>query len=228
MPKPPALKLGVFVLLLAVVAIVAWRLGFFQLTHPATLARAVRAVRAQPLAGPLFVAAYAIAVMFGLPASAFTLAGGAIFGFWWGLLLNWLGAALGATLAFLFANRLCTDACRSLLGRYSSRLEHAARSHGLMATLRLRLIPLVPFNLLNFGAALAGVTFRDYAIATAIGIVPGTAVYTYFADSLLSGAAGANRHALLNVSIAGGLLLALSFVPTLVRKARGTHEPSPS
>jgi uncharacterized membrane protein YdjX (TVP38/TMEM64 family) len=227
MPKPPAVKLGVFIAVLAVAAVVAWRLGFFQLTHPATLARAVRSVRAQRLAGPLFVAAYAIAIMFGLPGSAFTLAGGAIFGFWWGLLLNWLGATVGATLAFLFAHSLCGDACRSLLGRYSTRLEQAAQSHGLMATLRLRLIPLVPFNLLNFGAALAGVRFRDYVIATAIGIIPGTAVYTYFADSLLSGAAGANRHALLNVSVAGALLLALSFVPTLMRKVRTTREHTP-
>ncbi len=228
MPKPAAVKLGLFVAVLAAIALVAWRLGFFQLAHPATLARAVRSVRAHPFAGPLFVAAYTLAIMFGLPGSAFTLAGGAIFGFWWGLLLNWLGALAGATLAYLFAHALCGDVCRSLLGRYSSKLEQAAQSHGLMATLRLRLIPVVPFNLLNFGAALAGVPFRDYVLATAAGIIPGTAVYTYFADALLSGAAGASRHALLNVSLAGALLLAMSFVPTLVRKMRGTRQTSRS
>jgi uncharacterized membrane protein YdjX (TVP38/TMEM64 family) len=224
MAKPAALKLGIFVAIIAAVMVIAWRLGFFQLTHPATLARAVRGVRSQPLAAPLFIVAYAIATMFGLPGSAFTLAGGAIFGFWGGLLFNWLGAVAGATLAFLFAHALCKDTCRSLLGRHSTTLEQAAKSHGLMATLRLRLIPLVPFNLLNFGAALAGVRFRDYVIATAVGIIPGTAVYTYFADSLLSGAAGASRHALLNVSVAGALLLAISFAPTLVRKMRGQRD----
>ena len=225
MPKSGVFKLAVFVAIVGAAALIAWRFGFFDLAHPAALARAVRAARRQPFIVPLFVAAYAIAVTFGLPGTVFTLAGGAIFGLLWGVLLNWLGASLGATFAYLFAHSLCQGNCRSLLGRYSATLEHAAESHGLMATLRLRLIPVVPFNLLNFGAALAGVRFRDYVIATVVGIIPGTIVYTYFADSLLRGATGASRQALLNVSVASALLLALSFLPALVRKLRPARAP---
>lgn len=220
------LKLAVFVAVVAIAATIAWRVGFFQLVHPSRLATAVRDVRGHPLTAPLFVLAYALAVTFGLPGSAFTLAGGAIFGLAWGIVLNWLGATAGATLAYQFAHVVCKDACRSLLGRYSAKLEQAAKAHGFVATLRLRLIPVVPFNLLNFGAAFAGVPFRDYAMATALGIVPGTAVYTYFADSLLSGVEGASRHALINVSIAGGLLLAVSFVPALASKFRHSRSAS--
>lgn len=218
--KRGLLKLLLFLAIVGAAAVAAWRLGFFDLSHPATLARAVRSARAHEFAAPLFVLAYAAATTFGLPGSAFTLAGGAIFGLWLGLLLNWLGALLGATSAFLFAGTLCGESCRSLLGRYSERLERAAKQHGFAATLRLRLIPLVPFNLLNFGAALSGVPFRSYVAATALGIIPAMAVYTYFADSLLSGVAGASRHALLNVSVAGALLLAVSFLPTIVRRLR--------
>ena len=219
--KSGLLKLLGLAAIVAVALLVAWRFGFFELSHPATLARAVRAARGHPLAAPLFVLAYAAAVTFGLPGAVLTLAGGAIFGFWVGSLLNWIGATVGAITAYLFAAALCKEGCRSLLGRYSTTLERAASEHGFMATLRLRLIPIVPFNLLNFGAAFAGVHFRDYALATAIGIIPAMAVYTYFADAILGGVAGASRHALLNVSVAGALLIGASFAPALLNRLRG-------
>jgi uncharacterized membrane protein YdjX (TVP38/TMEM64 family) len=86
--------------------------------------------------------------------------------------------------------------------------------------LRLRLLPLVPFNVLSFAAGLAGVPFRPYLAATALGILPGTIVYTYFADSLLAGVEGASRQAFARVAAAGALLLAVSFGPALVRRLR--------
>ena len=66
----------------------------------------------------------------------------------------------------------------------------------------------------------AGVAARDYLIATAVGIIPGTLVYTYFADALLSGVEGASRGAWIRVAAAGALLILLSFVPALVTSAR--------
>lgn len=214
-------RAGLFVLLLAAAALVAWKLGAFGLSDRKTLVVAIQRVRDYPLLVPAFLAAYALAVTFGLPAAPLTLAGGALFGFWRGTLLNWLGAMAGAFLAFSFAGSLCGHACRALLGRRGETVERLAAEHGLMATLRLRLIPVVPFSLLNYAAALTGVRRRDYLLGTAFGIIPGTAVYTYFADALLQGASGAGRHALVRVSIAGALLLILSFVPTLVRRMRG-------
>lgn len=213
-------RLALFVLILAVAVLVGWKLGLFELRDRKALLGLVRRVRGVPLLAPAFVAAYAAAVTFGLPASLFTLAGGVLFGFWFGFLLNWLGATLGAVFAYTFASALCGDGCRGLLGRWAETLEEVATKHGLIGTLRLRLIPVVPFSLLNFGAALAGVRRRDYYIATALGIIPGTAVYTFFADSLLQGAAGAGRHALIRVAVAGAVLLLLSFVPAFVHRVR--------
>ena len=206
---------------MASAALAAWRIGLFELTDRAALVAVVHRARSVRYLAPLFVAAYATAVTFGLPATAFTLAGGALFGFGPGLLLNWLGATIGAVLAYLFAGALCRDACRALLGRRAEALERLAETHGFWGTLRLRLIPVVPFAVLNFGAALAGVRRRDYVLATAIGIAPASAVYTYFADSLIAGAEGAGRRALVNVSIAGALLLLLSFAPALAHRLRG-------
>lgn len=222
-PRRRALiRLIVFLAIIAVVVVVAWRLGVLDLSDRATLLRAIARVREMPWLIPAFIIAYAVAITFGLPASAFTLAGGALFGFWQGLLFNWAGATIGAVLAYLFAHSLCRGTCRELLGRRASDLERLASEHGFMGTLRLRLIPVVPFNLLNFAAALAGVRRRDYILATAIGIIPGTAVYTYFADSLLAGAEGADRNALVRVAIAGALLLLLSFVPNVIQRLRRT------
>lgn len=213
-------KLGLFALVVGVAALIAWKLGLFALGDRAALLAAIHRARATPLLVPAFIAAYAAAVTFGLPASAFTLAGGILFGFWRGLLLNWIGAVLGAILAYLFASALCGDTCRELLGRRAQTLEQLATKHGFLGTLRLRLIPLVPFNLLNFAAALSGVRVGDYIAATALGIIPGTAVYTYFADSLVQGAAGAGRSALVRLLIAAALLLLLSFIPNVVQRAR--------
>ena len=214
-------RVALFAVVTAAAALLAWKLGVFELRDRDKLIGAINAARRLRFLVPVFVVAYAAAVTFALPAAPLTLAGGVLFGFWRGFLLNWLGATLGALLAYVFASALCGDACRALLGRRTDAMERLAAEHGFLGTLRLRLVPVVPFSLLNYAAALAGVRRRDYLLATALGIIPGTAVYTYFADSLLQGAAGAGRHALLRVSLAGALLLALSFVPALVRRVRG-------
>ena len=218
-------RLGLFLLVVAIASVAAWRFGLFELTNRETLAAALEKARSVPYLPLFFVVSYAVAVTFGLPATAFTLAGGALFGFGAGLLLNWLGATIGAVLAYSFAGALCGEDCRGLLGRRAESLEQLALTHGFLGTLRLRLIPAVPFTLLNYGAALAGVRRRDYVLATAIGIIPGAAVYTYFAESLVQGVEGAGRQALVNVSIAGALLILLSFIPTLAQRlARGRRK----
>ena len=221
-------KLGLFLLTVAIAGITAWWLGLFELTNRDALAATIEKVRSVRYLPLLFVAAYAIATTFGLPAAAFTLAGGALFGFGPGLLLNWLGATIGAVLAYSFAGALCRDSCRALLGRRAQALERLATTHGFLVTLRLRLIPVMPFALLNYGAALAGVGRRDYVLATALGIIPGAAIYTWFAGSLIQGVEGSGRQALLNAAIAGVLLVLLSFIPTLAHRfvRRGQQEPA--
>ena len=222
------LRLAVLVALVGAAALVAWRLGLFELRDPQRLAAAVRRVRTMPAAAPLFVAVYAAVAAFGLPATPLTLAGGAIFGTALGSLLNWLGATLGATGSFLLARHLGRDAFRRLLGRWGDqldRLDALGERRGFATVLRLRLIPVVPFNVLSFAAGLAGVGLRAFVAATALGIIPGTVIYTYFADSLLAGVEGASRQAFARVAAAAALLLALSFVPSLVKRLRRGGEP---
>ena len=216
--RSPYFKLALLAAVIGGAVLVARWAGLERYTDLETLAGAVRQARDLPFAPLLFVAAYAAIASFGLPALALTLAGGAIFGVGLGFALNWAGASLGAVGGYLIARALGRDAVGRLLGRHAGRLDALASAHGFATIFRLRLIPVVPFNVLNFAAGLAGVPLRAYAAGTALGIVPATFVYTYFADSLLGGAEGAREQALVRVAIAGGLLVLLSFVPVLARR----------
>lgn len=180
--------------------------------------RVVGTLRHAWWAPPAFVAAYMVACALDFSGLVLTLAGGAIFGFWWGALLNTIGANLGATAAFWVARTLGREGVRALVGNRLAGLDRLAEAQGFVWLLRLRLIPIVPFNLLNFGAGLTAMPWRRYAAATAIGVLPGTLVYTFFATALLAGSEAASREAFVRVALAGGLLILLSFVPTLARR----------
>ncbi|WP_411280217.1 DUF547 domain-containing protein [Gemmatimonas sp.] len=219
-PKTGAwLRLVIFVGFLLTLWLVARMLGFDEYISAERIGTTIRDARALPFAAAIFVVAYAVVATIGLPALPLTLAGGAIFGVAAGIALTWLGATLGATGAYLLARTLGGDALRRLLGSRAGTLDRLLGDGAFLTMLRLRLIPVVPFNALNFGAGLAGVRLSHYIAATAIGILPGTSVYTYFADSLLAGTEGARQTAFIRVAIAGVLLLALSYAPALAKRA---------
>lgn len=178
----------------------------------------LESVRASLWAPALFVLLYAAATALALPGSVLTIVGGAVFGFGWGAVLNTVGANLGANAAFGVARFLGRDGIQQLTRGRLAGLDRVAEQRGFWGLFALRLVPLVPFNALNFGAGLTALRWRDYALATVIGILPGTLVYTFFADALVRGSTDASRDAYLRLWIAGGLLLALSAVPALARR----------
>ena len=217
------LKVVALALLLATAALVAWKLGFFALRDPRALAAAIRRAREVPGIVPLFVATYALVATFGLPALPLTLAGGAMFGVGLGAALSWLGALLGASGAYALARLLGRDAVQGSIGKWGKRLDLLGERSGFLTILRLRLIAIVPFNLINLAAGLAGVPLRSYLAATALGIMPGTIVYTYFADSLVAGVEGAGHQAFVRVAVASVLLLLVSFAPSMARRLGARH-----
>lgn len=212
-------KLGLLIVLLVATFVFARHLG---LSHGgvAALAHRARLLRDARYAVPLFLLAYAVAGTLGVPGSILTLTGGAVFGFELGTLLNWIGATIGAIGGYWLARLLGRDAVERIGGRKIYALEKLADAHAFSTVLRLRLIPVVPFNALNFACGLVGLDFSSYVAGTVLGDLPVTAAYTYFADALLSGVAGARRAALLRASVAGGLLLLLSFLPALFKRLR--------
>ena len=224
----PWLRAAILIGILVGTTLLAWKFGFFALRDPKRLAEAVRRARDIRLIAPLFVVSYAVIAGLGLPATPLTLAGGAIFGTVLGSLLNWCGAVMGASASFFLARLLGRDAVHGILGKWSEKLDALSARAGFATLFRLRLLPVVPFNVLSFAAGLAGIPFRSFLAATALGIIPGTLVYTYFADSLLAGVEGASRRAFVRVALAAALLLAISFAPSLIARLRrhpgGTDE----
>lgn len=215
-------KLGLLVIILVA------SFGFahhLELTHGGmrAFAEQARGLQDARYAIPLFLLLYAVAGTLGVPGSILTLIGGAVFGFELGTLLNWIGATLGAIGGYWLARFLGRDAIERIGGRKIYALERLAESHAFLTTLRLRLIPVVPFAAVNFASGLVGLDFVSYLAGTMIGDLPVTAAYTYFADSLLSGVAGARRTALVHASVAGALLILLSFLPSLIKRLRKTR-----
>ncbi len=189
------------------------------LTREGALA-GIEALRGSTWAPFVFIAIYTVATALAIPGTVLTLSGGALFGTAFGTLFNWIGANLGANIAFWMSRALGRDGVQRLLGDRAEALDRVTRDYGFRGLLTLRLVPLVPFNALNFGSGFTGISGGSYALATAIGILPGTTVYTFFADSLLQGSQEASREAWIRVLIAGLLLVALSLLPTMVKRFR--------
>jgi len=134
--------------------------------------------RAGWLAPVVFVMIYVGLTVLLFPAVVATLAGGALFGVVAGSLITLVAAVLGATIAFAIGRRLGQADVQRLIGGRASRLEEWMRRRGFVALLYARLVPIVPFNLLNYAAGMTGMSLRSYVAATAIGIIPGTVAYT--------------------------------------------------
>ena len=171
-------------------------------------------------AGPLlFMALYAVATVLFLPGAVITLAGGALFGPLWGTLWNLTGATVGAALAFLIARYLGADWVARRAGPRMQRLNDGVATEGWRFVAFVRLVPLFPFNLLNYALGLTRISFLTYLLATWVFMLPGAFAYTWLGHAgreALSGGDGLIR----NLTIALSLLAAVAFLPRIVRKLR--------
>lgn len=166
-----------------------------------------------------YVGFYVAGTVFFLPGSLFSLAGGVIFGPVWGVLLNLLGATIGASLAFLVARYLAGDwVARKAAGRLKRLIEGVeAESWRFIAFVRL--VPLFPFNLTNYALGLTRIGFLPYVITSLICMAPGATAYTWLGHAgreALAGDASAVRYGLLAL----GLLAAIAFLPRLIKRLR--------
>jgi uncharacterized membrane protein YdjX (TVP38/TMEM64 family) len=179
--------------------------------------------------GPVvFALGYAVATVGFIPGSLLTLAAGAIFGLGKGTVIVFFGATLGAALAFLVARYVARDAvARRIAGnaRFAA-IDRAVAREGLKIVTLLRLAPIFPFNLMNYGLGLTKVRFRDYVLAS-VGMIPGTFLYVYYGKALGSLAAiaggaqierGAGYWATFGVGLAAALGVAV-YVARLAKKA---------
>lgn len=145
------------------------------------------AVNAAGPAAPIaYVVVYAVGTVAFVPGAPLTLAGGALFGPLWGTVLAVIGATLGAGGAFAVARRLGRDQVEALAAGRLGQVDRWLEQQGFLAVLYLRLVIIVPFNLLNYVVGVTSVSRRDYLLATMIGIVPGAFAFAAFGDVVLA------------------------------------------
>lgn len=131
-----------------------------------------------PLGALLFVPLYALWVTLLLPGVWASMLAGALYGTWWGSLVVFVGACLGAEAAFLLGRGWLRQWARRQLQRAPKlqAIEQAVSREGLKLVLLTRLSPAFPFSLLNLAYGLSEVSLRDYSIGL-IGILPGTILF---------------------------------------------------
>jgi uncharacterized membrane protein YdjX (TVP38/TMEM64 family) len=172
--------------------------------------------------GPLvLIGLYAAGCVFALPASIFVIAAGVIWGWKLGAVYAIIGGFLGAMAAY-YVGRFLGEGLLDKFGSVGRAVRRQVESAGFTSMLIVRLIPGPPFAVWNYAAGVARMRFRDYALATLIGIIPSHIVFTYCADSLVNGTM-TEGDALKRLAIVCALLLALIMIPLLIKKRLGSR-----
>ncbi|MDR3501130.1 MAG: TVP38/TMEM64 family protein [Legionella sp.] len=132
------------------------------------------------LAPVLFIIIYCLATIMFVPTMIITLAGGALFGPTLGTLLNLVGATWGAACSFLITRYFSGNWLSQNKNGTVMKLIGSVEQKGWMSVAVLRLFPIVPFNLVNYGLGVTGIRFRTYLLTTFIFLIPPEIIYTYF------------------------------------------------
>jgi len=214
MNRKIATRIAIVALLAAAAA------GAWFLRDRIDLARLEALVDSAGALGPMaYMALYALATVLFLPGALFGIAGGALFGPVWGSVWNLIGATVGATLSFLAARFLAAGWVERRAGGVVKRLVQGVEAEGWRFVAVTRLVPFVPFNILNYALGLTRIRLDHYVLASFVCMVPGTVAYTWLGHAgkeALGGNASAVRYALLAL----GLLALIAFVPRLLRHFR--------
>jgi len=176
----------------------------------------------------VFIAAYAVGAVVFLPGSVFTLAAGVLFGPWWGTLYALLGATAGATVAFFVARYVASEWVANKTGGRLKRLIDGVEREGWRFVALTRLVPLFPFNLLNYALGLTRIPALHYVVASFICMAPGAFAYAWIGHAGAKAVAG-GEGTIQAILIALGVFAAVAFLPRLIKRFRGGDpEPVPA
>lgn len=203
-------------------ALAAWQLGYFELDGRREMLARVQGLRVVDGIALLYVAAYSLVVMLCLPATVVTVLGGAIFGPWIGALLAWIGALVGTVVTHWLARSVARRPMTRLFGEHRL-LRHLREHDTVVALLRLRVIPVAPFGVLDYVAGIAGVSLRRLLLATALGMSLNVLAYAFVGHALFKGLLSESDGSRNALWIAGGVtvvMLAISVVPHLLHRMR--------
>jgi uncharacterized membrane protein YdjX (TVP38/TMEM64 family) len=216
-------RIGFLALVLVIAFIVAHELGWLDyrdaLAHVARLRRSY----SFPVFATVFVVASGFGMALGFPGMPFVVAAGALFGTLLGSILGWLASMVGAVLGYWIARGVGHDVVRRWVKRFPRVEAAVSETSDFDGMLRLRLLPVLPIGVVNFIGGLARAPMLEYLFAAALGTIPATFIYAYFADSFLERVGKGRQDALRSLIVASVLLAALSLLPSFVRwrKRRG-------
>ena len=180
-----------------------------------------------PWAPLIYISLYAIAPSFMFPGVPLTILGGALFGPLWGMIYASIGATLGASIAFLVARRMGRPWVeKKIKNTRLQKLDEDVERYGWKIVAFTRLIPLFPFNLLNYAFGMTRIRFSRFVAASFVFMLPGVAAYVLFSSSLKDALGGR-----FSWSFWAGLslIVILSLIPLVYKrlphfsKGRGTH-----
>jgi len=208
-------------IVLAVVALVALfllaDLGRFLTLEYLQTSRAaiVTQVEAQPIAASaIYFAVYVLVTGLSLPGAAvMSLAGGAVFGLVWGMVLVSFASSIGATLAFLISRSLLHEWVRKRFGEYLEGIDRGFEKEGNFYLFSIRMVPLFPFFVVNLLMGLTRISAPAFYLVSQVGMLAATFVFVYAGTQL------AQVHKLGDV-LSPQLILALSLLGLFPLAAR--------
>ncbi len=163
-----------------------WYLG--TLVSPQQLQQTLQALG--NWAAPCYVGLFILLPAFFFPVAVLALAGGLLFGLWRGSMYTFLGAILNCSLMFFMARYAGRKQAEQLIRKklspaWQQRFQNLNSSGGFLLLIILRLIPAVPYNLINYAFGLSAMSYPAYILASAIGIIPGTLAFINIGDKAM-------------------------------------------
>jgi uncharacterized membrane protein YdjX (TVP38/TMEM64 family) len=173
----------------------------------------------------VFILVYAAAVCMFVPGSVVTALGAALFGPYWGFLYVYAGAMIGSSVAFWVGRTLGREFAASLIGDRLKKYDEGVERNGFATVLYLRLI-YFPFTPMNFGMGLTRVKFGDYFWGTALGILVGTFILTFFVGTIKEIWVGGDWGRLISFKVffSVGLFVFSLFIPKIIRMIKKDRE----
>lgn len=165
----------------------------------------------------IFITLYTLLTILGIPGTILSIVGGLAFGLVWGTIWSVVGATLGALGALWTARYLLRDLAETKFSEYRilGYLQKMVKQNPFRFVLTLRLIPITPFNLINFLFGLTPIHWFPYTLGTFFGILPGTFAYSWLGVSGMEALQGRDRASFF---FALAFLALLSALPLCFRK----------
>jgi uncharacterized membrane protein YdjX (TVP38/TMEM64 family) len=121
----------------------------------------------------IYIFLYTVGTLLILPSTPLNLTGGAFFGAWWGTLWTTLAAVIAAVVAFAFTRSIGREIVAKRMAGKGKAIDAEMHQGGLFYMFAIRLLPIIPYGLVNFTAGLTSISFHDYLLGTVLGTVPG-------------------------------------------------------